>query len=114
MRFLRKITRLVKIFFWTLYTVLLCIPASCRKNKWETIKAMAHKVNFWSRGLLKICNISLEVHGNAEDAKGVLIVSNHTGYADILIHAAVFPIRFAPKAELKKQSDMLALLSLMS
>ena len=35
------------------------------------------------------------------DFKGGLIVSNHTGYVDILVHAAVLPIRFASKSSIR-------------
>lgn len=101
MRILRKIIRLFAILIWSLYAVLSSLTASFRKNKWDAIAAMTEKVNFWCKGIMKICNIRLHIHGNTETAKGVLIVSNHCGYVDILTHAATFPIRFAPKAELK-------------
>lgn len=101
MRILRKTARITGIIFWSIFAILLSLPASCRKRKWDAVKDMTEKTSFWCRGLLKICNIKLHIHGDPELAKGALIVSNHTGYVDILTHAAAFPIRFAPKAELK-------------
>ena len=101
MGFLRKTGRMAGIFFWTLAVFIFSLPASCRKRKWDAVMAMTEKTSFWCRGLLKICNIDLVIHGDKEQSKGALIVSNHTGYVDILTHAAAFPIRFAPKAELK-------------
>ena len=32
----------------------------------------------------------------------MLLVSNHLGYLDILAHGSLFPIRFSPKAEIRK------------
>lgn len=102
MRVLRKIRRIASLLIWTVFTVFHSLKASLHKDKWTAVRLMTKKVNFWCRGLLRICNIELVIHGDPEKAKGCLIVSNHLGYVDILTHAAVFPIRFAPKAELKK------------
>ena len=45
-------------------------------------------------------NVSIEVRGEMPE-QGGLVVSNHTGPFDILVNASVFPVRFAPKKELR-------------
>ena len=102
MRTLRKTTRIIKVIFWTLFSFFFSLKASRKKEKWAAVSAMTEKVSCWCRGLLKICDIELVIHGDAQKSRGALIVSNHSGYVDILTHAAAFPIRFAPKAELRK------------
>ncbi|MBP5183078.1 MAG: 1-acyl-sn-glycerol-3-phosphate acyltransferase [Lentisphaeria bacterium] len=101
MRVLRKCRRVVCMIFWTLFSALRALPSILKREKWSGVSSMTGEVGRWCRGILSICNIRLVVHGDAAQGAGALIVSNHTGYVDIPVHASVFPIRFAPKAELK-------------
>ena len=55
----------------------------------------------WARGGVKIINMKLTIHGDPEKFSGGLVVGNHQSYLDILIHGSVFPLRFAPKIEMK-------------
>ncbi len=65
------------------------------------IKRNARTVRFWAKGVARILNLTIEVHGDPEKFAGGLIVSNHLGYMDVISEGAVFPIRFAPKKEIK-------------
>jgi 1-acyl-sn-glycerol-3-phosphate acyltransferase len=54
----------------------------------------------WSRGLLKVLNIELELQGEIpSDMQSHLVVSNHISWLDIHVINALFPIRFVAKKE---------------
>ncbi len=69
---------------------------------WEAQKRLAMIAKVWGRGLAWIFGIKIKIVGNADDFEGGLVISNHTGYIDIIVHAAVLPLRFAPKSSIRK------------
>ena len=67
------------------------------------IKRVARYTRNWGRFLVRhVAPVEVKVSGEREVAPGALIVSNHQSYIDILVHASLFPIRFAPKAEIRR------------
>ena len=99
--FFRKIFRLTLLLPWLIYLGVISVPVTLRRDKWRAIAGMAKMTKYWGRGLLRIFNIRLRVHGNMDEYDGGLVVSNHMGYVDVFVHAAVFGLRFAPKKEIR-------------
>ena len=64
------------------------------------MRRAANLTRIWAKFCSWIMNVSIEVNGSVPE-EGGLVVSNHTGPFDILVNASVFPVRFAPKKELK-------------
>ena len=56
----------------------------------------------WARGSWRIVGGRTEVVAGAAPSGGGLVVANHLSYLDIMVHAALFPVRFAPKIEMRK------------
>jgi 1-acyl-sn-glycerol-3-phosphate acyltransferase len=69
---------------------------------WNAIRRVSFCTRIWGYVITRILNIRIKVIGEFQNFKGGLIVSNHLGYLDILVHASLFPIRFAPKMQIKK------------
>lgn len=68
---------------------------------WGGIRRVTWAVRLWGRGLCWIVGLRIRVVGALPPALSCgLIVSNHLSYLDVLLHAAMCPARFAPKAEI--------------
>lgn len=102
----RRFYRIFLMIPWLLYMAIESLPVTLRRNKWDAVNGMALKVRKWGRGLMRIFNIHIHCHGEnplaGDRREGMLIVSNHLGYVDVFVHGALFGIRFAPKAEIRK------------
>ena len=103
MDLIRRIFRVVLLFVWCTFimaaasvSLLLCF------GKWRKISFGTFWVRVWSRVSAWILGIRIRVHGSIPEGKGFLIVSNHLGYLDVLVHGSLFSLRFAPKAEIRK------------
>lgn len=101
MRFAIKIVRLLALLAWLLLVGAASIPVSLRRDRWDAVKAMTGMIRIWGRGLLKIFNVKLELHGDHSAFKGGFVVSNHLGYLDIFVHSAALGFRFAPKSDVR-------------
>ncbi len=99
--FFRKIYRIVCLLGWFLYMALKSAIARRGQTQEQIALQASQDTARWARGILKILNIRLTVHGEIPDTQGVLIVSNHLGYLDIIIHASLMGVRFAPKKEIR-------------
>ena len=99
--FFRRIFRLALLLPWLIYLGVISVPVTLRRDKWAAIAGMAKMTKYWGSGLLRIFNIRLHVTGDIDGYDGGLVVSNHMGYVDVFVHAAVFGLRFAPKIEMK-------------
>lgn len=99
MTFLRKIWRLSKFLLWmwpfAVYSIFQGMGGRAG------IKRVAYCTRSWGKFLVK--NFGLEVKFICDHPieEGMLIVSNHQSYVDVLLHASLFPIRFTPKKEIK-------------
>lgn len=70
------------------------------KRGWTSIKILSHCAQIWAKGNAFIFGLKVEIHGNHKDHGG-LIVSNHVSYMDIFLLGSVFPLRYAPKDDIK-------------
>ncbi len=101
MRIVRVVWRLTAIVLWFLAVAVVGVPCmlcgiggSRRYSIWT---------RRWGAGLAKILNLRIVTAGyDPAGFSGGLIVSNHQGYLDILVAAAIFPLRFMAMEELKR------------
>ena len=61
------------------------------------IKRVAYCTKSWGGFLVRTFGVEVEFICNHPIEEGMLIVSNHQSYIDVLLHASLFPIRFTPK-----------------
>jgi 1-acyl-sn-glycerol-3-phosphate acyltransferase len=101
MTFLVKLLRLLRLLAWLLYIGALSVPHYLRRDRWTAIREMCAMIKIWGRGLLDILNVKVEVHGDESPLNGALVVSNHLGVLDILVHSSLFGFRFAPKSDIR-------------
>ena len=99
MRLFRIAWKVVAIIGWMLYVATICIVAQGRG--WRGVRRATYFSNLWGRGMCRIMGVKLEKFGELADTRGRLFISNHSGYLDILSHAALFRLRFASKAEVR-------------
>ena len=85
-------------FFITLFATAL---DTVFRRKWSAIRTGAKWTKIWSKISGKIIGMKVAVHGDTGSVGGKLIVSNHTGYLDIVAQGTLFPLRFAPKIEMR-------------
>ncbi|HCE45424.1 MAG TPA: hypothetical protein DET40_17940 [Lentisphaeria bacterium] len=100
MTFLRRIIRFPAILVWFAITGIyaLFIGFGSRKG----IKRVTKVAMLWGAGNARIINMNIKVVGDPHKIEGGIIVSNHLSYLDILAHAAVFRLRFTPKADIAR------------
>ena len=65
------------------------------------IKRVAYCTRSWGKFLVKNFGVDVKFICNHRIEEGMLIVSNHQSYLDVLLHASLFPIRFTPKKDIK-------------
>lgn len=70
------------------------------KTGWRSVKILSHCAQIWAKGNAFIFGLKIKVHGDAKGHTG-LIVSNHVSYMDIFLLGSVFPLRYAPKDDIK-------------
>lgn len=97
---LRRIVKLTAILIWL--PIIGFFSFFVHIGGWGAVRRISYCSRIWGYVIVKILNINVKVVGNPDSVKGGLIVSNHMGYLDILVHASVFPIRFTPKADIRK------------
>ncbi len=101
MGLLLRVYRFSAILVWMFLMSLLAAPYYFGRSM-DTVRHICFVTLRWGKGLARIFNIKVTMHGQIDTSNGGLLVSNHLSYLDIFIHAALFPMRFAPKAEIKK------------
>lgn len=99
MAILRRLYRTSALFVW--FILMTYYGFVSRKGGWEAVATQTRKAKVWGHGLARIFNLRVEVVGDASAVSG-LIVGNHLGVLDILAFASVFPLRFAPKREVRR------------
>ena len=103
MKLIRRIVRVILLFLWCCFVMIgagTSLLFIC--GKWRRISCGACWVRIWSKVAAWIVGIRIKVHGTLPAGQGGLIVSNHLGYLDVLVHGSLFSLRFAPKAEIRK------------
>lgn len=101
MKLLRRIVRLVGLFSWFVVAGVYTMIVN-RDRGWKGRARAAQITRSWAAISSRIVGLSIRVHGNPGAFPGGLVVSNHQGYLDIPVHASVFALRFAPKAEMRR------------
>ena len=101
--FIRRSYRIAALLLWC---IVLMVAASLSFGvvfgKWNRVRLGAFWTRFWSRGAAWIVGLRVRIFGAIPEGNGLLVVSNHLGYLDILAHGSTFKLRFAPKAEIRK------------
>ncbi len=100
MTLLLKISRILVLSVWML--IIWAYTFCLHFGGWQAIKRISLCASLWARGIIRIINLKIKVHGDLAAMEQGLIVSNHMGYLDILVHASLFPIRFASKIQVRK------------
>ena len=101
MTFLRQIYRLIALAAWSVLMIILTIPF--HGGGWDGIKKITRIAQLWSRGAVRIVNLKVKVFGDIDKEVPVgLVVSNHQSYVDIITHGMFFPLRYAPKSDVRK------------
>lgn len=101
MAFLRMLTKIVLLILWSLLLIVPALLSYIGLSKWQRVRRGAFWAQKWARGASRIVGVKTRIHGDIPDGTGVLLVSNHLGYLDILAHAANFRIRFTPNDGIK-------------
>lgn len=99
--FFRKIFRIIRLLLWLPDVGLRTVFALRGKTPDERIQTASLYTIQWAAGIRDIMNVHTHIHGNLPESKGVLLVSNHLGYLDIVVHASFMGVRFAPKKEIR-------------
>jgi len=63
------------------------------------LRALLGLQTLWSRGVLAVLGVRLHVEGAEDPGGAALLVSNHLGYLDVPVIAALGPRRFVAKSE---------------
>jgi 1-acyl-sn-glycerol-3-phosphate acyltransferase len=101
-------------FLWRFVAIWSAVTAFCaasaatlglsRKNRHTALERQKRLVTFFSRLGLAILNVRPRVRGRfppeTPSGRGVLIVSNHLSYLDILMIASVYPVVFVTSTDL--------------
>ncbi len=99
-QFFLKIYRFSALFAWCVYRSAVSILFTSKPG-WEGVTHGARLTSYWAKGIARIINLEIRVHGNPDNVRGGLIVSNHLSYLDIISHSSVFNVRFSPKSTLR-------------
>ena len=102
MSFLRQILKLISLVLWSLSLYVPALLSHIGLKEWEKVRRGAFWAQLWAKGVVKILGVRVRVHGKKPSGEGVLLVSNHLGYLDIIAHASNFRIRFTPNDGIKK------------
>ena len=70
-------------------------------SRWQRVRRGAFWATLWAKGSAKIIGLTTRIHGRVPQNDGVLLVSNHIGYLDVLAHAVNFRLRFTPNDGIK-------------
>ncbi len=62
----------------------------------------AQHIAHWSRGLLRLLNVTVKVQGQPLTQGPLLVVLNHVSWLDVLVMLAAQPVCFVSKAEVRR------------
>ena len=101
MIFLRRLRKIILLLILVILTFLLGGLDILFRRKWNAVRTGAKWAKIWSKAAGYIIGLKVTVKGEPSEAAGKLVVSNHTGYLDIVAQGTLFPLRFAPKIEMR-------------
>lgn len=89
-----RLLRAVLHAFGGLFTILFLFPRLSDEQRQARVQS-------WSRGMLEVLGIGLQVRGRPPDHGPVLLVANHISWLDILVMHAARHCRFVSKADVR-------------
>lgn len=101
MKILRCIVKIFLALLWSVFLMLISPFSFIGLSRWQRVRRGAFWAQLWARGSAKIAGVTTVIHGEIPQNDGVLLVSNHLGYLDILAHAVNFRLRFTPNDGIK-------------
>ncbi len=96
---LLRLYKITAIILWSIFLGIVSIPYQLR-GSWSNIKKLCRMTQLWHIGTARIINLRVKVYGDIPKTSGVLLVSNHLGYIDIVTHGAILPMRYSPKIDI--------------
>ena len=96
----RRLFRAFTLSVWSLCIGLAAFFVTVFRKEEKAMRRAARLTKVWALVASKLTGLKIKVVGKIPE-NGGLVVSNHTGPFDILVNASLFPVRFAPKKELK-------------
>jgi len=93
-RALWRLVRLVGLLLAGLHTLRRDFPAAAPAQRQQAVAQ-------WSRQVLRVLGVHLQVLGAAPQAGPVLVVANHLSWLDIVVLNAAQPCRFVSKADVR-------------
>ena len=100
MSVIRSIFKAFLLVGW-LFIIWIALAVANIGSRWGAQRRLALVSLLWGKGIVWIFGIKTKIIGDPKQIDGGLVVSNHTGYIDILVHAGVWPTRFASKSTIK-------------
>jgi lyso-ornithine lipid O-acyltransferase len=101
MAFFLRVYRITALIAWSFIAAVLSIPAQAQSG-WKGIREVNRFAHLWNKGVARIINLRVSVSGDMPAVPGGLVVSNHTGYIDIITHGSVLPVRYTPKTDIAR------------
>jgi len=98
----RRLVRIVLVGGWSCYIACGVFLCTFLRRKRSAVLCAAGWTKRWAAGTAALIGMKIDVCGDPAAAAGRLVVSNHTGYLDVLAEGALFPVRFAPQAEMRR------------
>ncbi|MWL88219.1 MULTISPECIES: 1-acyl-sn-glycerol-3-phosphate acyltransferase [unclassified Cupriavidus] len=92
--------RKLRLGLHLLHAMLLCLTVF----PWANTHTRERLIRAWSRKLLALCNIEVEVQGlppGQGAPRGAMLVSNHISWLDIYVIHSWQPVRFVAKSEIR-------------
>jgi len=88
----------VLLFFWVLIGlgIIVCYFSWCALDKKQRV------IRWWSRHLLRLCRVKVEIQGTPIMDQPVLWVANHVSWLDIFVINSVRSTHFVAKSEIRK------------
>ncbi len=96
----RRVYKIIALFIWLGVVIILSIPHHF--TGWRGRRKIVALQMLWMRGSVKIIGLRLHLHGEIPSISSGLVVSNHLGYIDILVHGSIFPLRFTSTTVIAK------------
>lgn len=98
----RRLVRILLAIAWCWYIACGVFLCTFLRRKRSAVRCAAWWTKHWAAGAAALIGMKIDVRGDPAAAAGKLVVSNHTGYLDVLAEGALFPVRFAPQAEMRR------------
>ena len=98
---IRRLLRILLLALWS-FSFFPAVALCCAfRTKWSAVRSTAKWTKLWAAGSAFLIGMKIRVVGDPGRAAGKLVVSSHTGPLDVLAEGALFPVRFAPQAEMR-------------